>query len=170
MSQPSAIPLCSPVLQKISRPVLGASLSIGRTSSQAAQHPKRTCCFIWWGFSADINDETIGRQRSRLPRDRIRIQSRSRLDPETRQNEVIEAQYISSLRKTSDGQLTADELHAQHTMASIARSALLKQATVGPVARQSVIARTARVAAFHTTARRNLLPPLPRTQLHLPGV
>ncbi|KAK1755260.1 CybS-domain-containing protein [Echria macrotheca] len=50
-------------------------------------------------------------------------------------------------------------------MASIARSALLRQvATAGPVPRQ-VIASSSRalpVATFHTSARRNLLPPLPQ--------
>jgi len=45
-------------------------------------------------------------------------------------------------------------------MASIARSALLRQATA-PVTRQSLIAGT-RAAAFHTTSRRSLLPPLPQ--------
>jgi len=47
-------------------------------------------------------------------------------------------------------------------MASIARSALLRQATAAPITRQSVIARSVRAAAFHTTSRRSLLPPLPQ--------
>jgi succinate dehydrogenase (ubiquinone) membrane anchor subunit len=47
-------------------------------------------------------------------------------------------------------------------MASVARPALLRQATAAPVRRQSVIAGSVRAAAFHTTSRRSLLPPLPQ--------
>ncbi|KAK4042253.1 CybS-domain-containing protein [Parachaetomium inaequale] len=48
-------------------------------------------------------------------------------------------------------------------MASIARSSLLRQvASARPAFQQSVIANGARATAFHTTAKRDLLPPLPQ--------
>lgn len=48
-------------------------------------------------------------------------------------------------------------------MASIARSSLLRQvASARPAFQQSVIANAARATAFHTTARKNLLAPLPQ--------
>ncbi|KAH6853532.1 CybS-domain-containing protein [Chaetomium sp. MPI-CAGE-AT-0009] len=51
-------------------------------------------------------------------------------------------------------------------MASIARSSLLRQvASARPAFQQNVIVRAARptaITAFHTTARRDLLPPLPQ--------
>jgi len=48
-------------------------------------------------------------------------------------------------------------------MASIARSSLLRQvASARPALGQSVIANTVRATAFHTTARKNLLPPPPQ--------
>ncbi|KAL2180141.1 CybS-domain-containing protein [Thermothelomyces heterothallicus CBS 202.75] len=48
-------------------------------------------------------------------------------------------------------------------MASIARSSLLRQvASARPSFQQSVITNAVRATAFHTTARRNLLPPLPQ--------
>ncbi len=51
-------------------------------------------------------------------------------------------------------------------MASIARSSLLRQvASARPAFGQSVIANTVRATAFHTTARKNLLPPPPRAYL-----
>ncbi|KAK0668248.1 putative mitochondrial succinate dehydrogenase cytochrome b small subunit precursor [Cercophora samala] len=43
-------------------------------------------------------------------------------------------------------------------MASIARSSLLRQVATKPALQNSIIAR----AAFHTTAKRDLLPPLPQ--------
>ncbi|GAB1310216.1 membrane anchor subunit of succinate dehydrogenase, Sdh4 [Madurella fahalii] len=51
-------------------------------------------------------------------------------------------------------------------MASIARSSLLRQApkfsvAARPAFQQSTIANAVRATAFHTTARRDLLPPLP---------
>ncbi|KAJ4296980.1 membrane anchor subunit of succinate dehydrogenase, Sdh4 [Collariella sp. IMI 366227] len=45
-------------------------------------------------------------------------------------------------------------------MASIVRSSLLRQVASAP--KQSVAANAVRATAFHTTARRNLLPPLPQ--------
>ncbi|KAK4129366.1 hypothetical protein N657DRAFT_630274 [Parathielavia appendiculata] len=48
-------------------------------------------------------------------------------------------------------------------MASIARSSLLRQVASARLASQhSVIANAARASAFHTTARRDILPPLPQ--------
>ncbi|KAL2271009.1 hypothetical protein VTJ83DRAFT_380 [Remersonia thermophila] len=48
-------------------------------------------------------------------------------------------------------------------MASIARSSLLRQvAAARPASSPSLIANAARAAAFHTTAKRSLLPPLPQ--------
>ncbi|KAK4191816.1 CybS-domain-containing protein [Podospora australis] len=45
-------------------------------------------------------------------------------------------------------------------MASIARSSLLRQVAAKPT--NSLIANAARATAFHTTARRDILPPLPQ--------
>ncbi|KAL2155049.1 hypothetical protein VTH82DRAFT_3725 [Thermothelomyces myriococcoides] len=48
-------------------------------------------------------------------------------------------------------------------MASIARPSLLRQvASARPSLQQSLITNAARTTAFHTSARRNLLPPLPQ--------
>ncbi|KAK4158704.1 hypothetical protein QBC43DRAFT_328484 [Cladorrhinum sp. PSN259] len=55
-------------------------------------------------------------------------------------------------------------------MASIARSSLLRQVASAPkfavatkpALQKSIIANAARASAFHTTARRDLLPPLPQ--------
>lgn len=53
-------------------------------------------------------------------------------------------------------------------MASIARPVLLRQAaavsrlSAAPAGPSVLLKNTARVAAFHATSRRNLLPPLPR--------
>lgn len=49
-------------------------------------------------------------------------------------------------------------VHLSVIMASIARSSLLRQVATKPALQNSIIAR----AAFHTTAKRDLLPPLPR--------
>ncbi|KAK3899243.1 CybS-domain-containing protein [Staphylotrichum tortipilum] len=49
-------------------------------------------------------------------------------------------------------------------MASIARSSLLRQlASARPTLQTGLVANAARAAAFHTTARKNLLAPLPQT-------
>lgn len=45
-------------------------------------------------------------------------------------------------------------------MASIARSSLLRQAATKPT--NSIITNVTRATAFHTTARRDILPPLPQ--------
>ncbi|KAK4105643.1 hypothetical protein N658DRAFT_503754 [Parathielavia hyrcaniae] len=48
-------------------------------------------------------------------------------------------------------------------MTSIARSSLLRQlAAARSATQQNVIAKAARATAFHTTARRDILPPLPQ--------
>lgn len=136
-----------------------------RKQRNSRSDPKRSR----WGPSADINGTAIGRRSFRLPRN-VGITSAPLRQPfsraiplfrcrrfRTRQSNPRSNQLPRSAAAPIDCPLQ------QHTMASIARSSLLRQvASARPSFQKSVIANAARAPAFHTTARRELLPPLPR--------
>ena len=71
-------------------------------------------------------------------------------------------QHLTSQHNTCPANCTHEIFLATLTMASIARLTLLRQT---PVTGQSLITKSVRATAFHTTSRRCLLPPLPRTLL-----
>ena len=151
------------------------------TALGSQEFPLRPDAFSRWSCSADINGQAIGRGRFRLPR----VLERAVRQPFSRDSCCSICRCFQTLgpatgsrtprsdqpRSARPTQLTAQQpASPASTMASIARSSLLRQvASARPAFGQSVIANTIRATAFHTTARKNLLPPGPRACLLLFG-